>query len=49
MNGDRVRSTQEANDAEHIVIATIIGAVLAVAVAGAGWIWREARRHRPSG
>jgi uncharacterized membrane protein YccC len=33
---------------EPAVMATIAGAVLAVAVVGAGWIWRQARRRRAS-
>jgi uncharacterized membrane protein YccC len=33
-------------DSERAVIATIVGAVLAVAAVGAGRIWRQARRHR---
>jgi hypothetical protein len=33
---------------ESAVMATIVGAVLAVAAVGAGWIWRQARRRRPT-
>jgi len=43
------RDVAEHHDAdEPAVMATIVGAVLAVAAVGAGWIWREARRRRPS-
>jgi uncharacterized membrane protein YccC len=31
---------------EPAVMATIVGAVVAVAAVGAAWIWRQARRHR---
>jgi cobalamin biosynthesis Mg chelatase CobN len=34
---------------DRAVIATIVGAVVAVAAIGAGWIWRQARRHRDRG
>jgi len=29
-------------------MVTIVGAVLTVGAVGAGWIWRQARRRRPS-
>jgi hypothetical protein len=32
---------------EAPVIAAIVGTVLVAAAAGAAWIWRQARRHRP--
>ena len=37
---------QRSTSGDGAVIATIIGAVLGVAAIGAGWIWRQAHRHR---
>jgi hypothetical protein len=37
---------QPSESGDRAVIATIIGAVVGVAAIGAGWIWRQGRRHR---
>jgi hypothetical protein len=37
---------EQSQSGDRAVIATIVSAVVGVAAIGAGWIWRQARRHR---